>query len=59
MRTRAMKEALGNKEIERIRDDLKKRARGLERLIHSTAMANQERFEVIRKDCGELWKQTE
>ncbi len=33
---RYLKESLANKEIERIRDDLKKQAKGLERLVHTS-----------------------
>jgi hypothetical protein len=43
-----LKETLANKEIERIREDLRKQVRGLERFVFSTESADEERYRIIR-----------
>lgn len=46
-------------ELGRAREDLKKQIRGLERLIKGTLIADEERNQLIKNDCKQLWNQTE
>lgn len=59
LQARALWEALGQREIERVREDLRKQARGLERLVRSTVAGDEARFAGVRRECGELWGETE
>lgn len=56
---RYLKDNIAGKEMERIREDLKKQVKGLERLVHATVTNDENRYKSIREDCGELWNQTE
>ena len=42
-----------------MKEDLKKQTKGLERLIKGTELADNERNQLLKGDCKELWSQTE
>ena len=54
-----LKQSLAVNEVGRVRQDLKKQIRGLERLIKGTELADEERNQLLKNDCKELWNKTE
>lgn len=54
-----LQEGLVVSDLGKIREDLRKQVRGLERLMKSTEVGDEERTRTIKHDCCELWKQTE